>query len=87
MFSAIWKQPLLQAMCTAGKLRAWTGGTRPAPLLSLSAEERETVSAMFREQLADWASFWREPPPTDVLRTFWRRARYDAHATHRQSAT
>ncbi len=80
---SLWTHPRLQALSQLGTLRAWTGGSRPAPLADLPADERKTVSAFFREQLADWRLAWGELPDADTLRTFWRRARYDAHATHR----
>ncbi len=79
----IWKNPHLQQLSADGRLRAWTGGSTPVPLSQVSAAERRTVTAFFREQLSDWASAWSDCPPADVMRTFWRRARFDAHATHR----
>lgn len=83
----VWNQPLLKAHSAAGRLRAWTGGTAPQPLAALNKSERSTVRAFFREQLNDWVAYWKELPPLDVRRTFWRRARYDAHATHREMAS
>ncbi len=62
---------------------AWMGGTRPAPLLTISREERHLVSKLFREQANLYADYWGMRAATDTLRTFWRRARYDAHATIR----
>ncbi len=62
---------------------AWMGGSRPRPLLELSMGERLYVTRLFRVQVYTWQEFWSGPVPTDVCRIFWKRARYDAHATYR----
>lgn len=62
---------------------AWTGGCRPRPLDTIGAEEHRLVRFFFREQMRDWLDFWHDMPEKDVRRTFWFRARYDAHATRR----
>lgn len=62
---------------------AWTGGSRPRPLLELTKGERTYVSYLFRQQMSTWLDFWFAPMPLDVARIFWKRARYDAHATYR----
>ena len=62
---------------------AWRGGSRPRPLLELSHAERKLVTNLFRSQVYIWQDFWSGPVPTDVCRIFWKRARYDAHATYR----
>lgn len=78
----VWKQPRLRALSATGALRAWTGGSTPAPLSLTSPEERATVRAFFREQVADYVAYWGSIG-RDHLRLFWGRARHDAHATHR----
>lgn len=63
---------------------AWTGGDRPRPLGSVSRPECAYVRALFREQANTHAAFWRGAKTEwDTLRTFYRRARADAHATFR----
>lgn len=79
----MWNHPRLQTLSATGRLRAWTGGCRPQPVRNIGAEERQTVKAFFREQIGDYQSHWNETPCRGILRTFWIRARYDAHATHR----
>ena len=61
----------------------WMGGSRPRPLLELSMGERRYVTRLFREQVDTWLDYWRDSIPMDVCRIFWKRARYDAHATYR----
>lgn len=63
--------------------RAWTGGSNPKPLLGLDGDERALVSKLFRDQFILYFTFWKDKPTRDTLRIFWRRARYDAHATFR----
>lgn len=63
--------------------RAWMGGSRPRPLSELSWSERLYVTRLFRDQMNTWIDFWGDLVPMDVARTFWKRARYDAHATYR----
>jgi len=62
---------------------AWTGGSRPRPLLELSMGERRYVTRLFREQMSAWSGFSLDPVPMTIARVFWKRARYDAHATYR----
>lgn len=62
---------------------AWTGGSRPRPLRDLPFGERQYVSYLFRQQVRTWSTYWFAPVPGDIARIFWRRARYDAHATYR----
>lgn len=62
---------------------AWMGGSRPCPLLELIKGERTYVSYLFRQQVSTRLDFWFAPMPLDVARIFWKRARYDAHATYR----
>ena len=59
----------------------WMGGDRPKKLGSVSGEERALVSAEFRQQCKTHARYWDLTIAWDTARTFWRRARYDAHAT------
>lgn len=63
---------------------AWTGGTRPRPLLEITHTERQIVHLLFREQMEVNRAFW-GAVPFDVARTLWGRARYDAHATMREA--
>jgi hypothetical protein len=62
---------------------AWTGGTPPAPLMDIDRAERSMIKFFFSDQIIDWCDYWHDDPPRDVLRTFWIRARHDAHATRR----
>ncbi len=62
---------------------AWMGGSRPRPLLELSQYERLYVTYLFRQQVRTWSTYWFAPVPGDIARIFWKRARYDAHATYR----
>jgi hypothetical protein len=62
---------------------AWMGGSRPHPLSELSQDEREYASYLFRQQMRTWSTYWFAPVPGDIARIFWKRARYDAHATYR----
>lgn len=62
---------------------AWNGGSRPRPLSTLTSAERRDVSALFREQVSTWWHYWQVTPEWELLRLFWKRARYDAYATHR----
>lgn len=61
--------------------KAWTGGSSPGKFLAVSWQERNYVRHLFREQVTIWQTYWNEYPPKDVRRTFWARARFDAHAT------
>ncbi len=61
----------------------WMGGSRPRPLSELSQDEREYASYLFRQQMRTWSTYWSTPASIDVCRIFWKRARYDAHATYR----
>jgi hypothetical protein len=79
----------MQACETARRLfrnrrRAWTGGTRPAPLARIDAIERALVQLFYVEQIDTWQDYWHETPPADVIEIFWNRARGDAHATLRE---
>lgn len=76
---------------------AWTGGSRPRALSTISPGEAATLRALFRKQCATYAGAWGDllPPSRvcpvsgrpvsrlDMARLFWRHARYDAHATYR----
>jgi hypothetical protein len=66
--------------------RAWTGGSGPKPLAELAEAERRLVSRVFRRDMLEWAAHWGRAVPLDVARTFWGRARYDAHATLRPNS-
>lgn len=62
---------------------AWMGGSRPAPLSDISRGERTRVSLLFLAQYREFADYWGEAAEFAVCRIFWKRARYDAHATYR----
>ena len=65
---------------------AWTGGSSPLTFnLVALTPEGDYVLQLYREQVALWSDYWGDTPPADVLDTFWGRARYDAHATYRDS--
>lgn len=65
------------------RIVAWMGGTRPLRLSEIGMLERSTVTNLFREQCEVFAMHWGELPDSGTARTFWVRARYDAHATWR----
>ena len=58
-------------------LVAWTGGDTP-PRGFRAALFLAMRRALFREQLATWRAAWGDRPQLDTVRTFWRRARFDA---------
>jgi hypothetical protein len=62
----------------------WMGGSRPHKLDAIGSVERAIVRKLLSEQIATHAQFWGDCP-LDVCRTFWKRARYDAHATIREA--
>lgn len=65
-------------------VKAWTGGSLPAPLATVSALERGLVTCLFRDQVFTYLNYWKlDRIETGILRTFWTRARADAHATYR----
>lgn len=61
---------------------AWTGGDKPRSYSGVCGKEKNDVSVLFREQARDYAQRWGELPVLGIARLFWRRARYDAHASH-----
>jgi hypothetical protein len=63
--------------------KAWTGGSHPRPLLYVGHKERFFITHLFRDQVRTWAYGWGDFPDMDTMRIFWRRARFDAHATCR----
>lgn len=69
------------------RIVAWTGGSAPRPIGTIGRWERQIVTSLFREQVDRWRGFWEDSPSRDTLRTFWRRARHDAHATARVYGT
>jgi hypothetical protein len=73
---------MIRPRLTPRSVRAWMGGDRPQPLAALSQAERRDVSVFFQEQCRIYSDYWGDLP-RDAQRTFWNRARYDAHATHR----
>ena len=66
------------------RTKVWTGGTMPASVESLTRQERHLVSYLFRQQFSTFVDYWEEYPDRDTQRIFWRRARFDAHATLNQ---
>ena len=65
-------------------IKAWTGGSIPAPIDAVSKAERRLITKLFREQLKIWLDYWEDMPNKDTRGIFWNRARYDAHATCRK---
>lgn len=63
---------------------AWTGGSAPAKPSQTPRPVIAYTRTEFRRQVNDWRSYWHDFPSRDVFRTFYRRARHDAHATFRQ---
>ena len=61
--------------------------TGPRPLVHIGADERATVSDLFRDQVRTWIDFWHDFPSHDTLKIFWNRARWDAHALLRPRST
>ena len=71
-------------MSLDAELVAWMGGTPPRPYGDVAGEpEGAYVSRLYSEQIDTWENNWNEPCPSDLHSIFWRRARYDAHATYR----
>lgn len=69
-------------------IHAWTGGSRPKPLAQIDQSERTLVRALFRDQMRVMREYWGDylglnRSIWDTARIFWKRARYDAHATIR----
>ena len=64
---------------------AWTGGNSPAKPSETPVWVRAYARALFRRQVNDWRKFWADSPDWYTLRTFYRRAAADAHATFRDS--
>jgi len=64
---------------------AWTGGSKPLPVPLISHEERKILVFLFQEQIIKYLNYWHDYPDDDTVRIFWNRARYDAHATMRES--
>lgn len=62
---------------------AWMGGSRPKKFSDCSVKEKNLVSYLFRDQVAAFNLFWGDMPEMDIFRIYWKRARYDAHATLR----
>jgi hypothetical protein len=63
--------------------RAWTGGSDPNNLTTVTGFERTYIAALLRDQMLDCVSYWGELPPRETVRIFLGRARFDAHATCR----
>jgi len=61
---------------------AWTGGSAPDPLRSITRRELGLVRAEFRTQARQFADFWGRLPLAEA-RIFWGRARHDVHASIR----
>lgn len=61
---------------------AWTGGTKPGKYGEITEKERKLCGRIFRWHVAVSKRAWGSVD-TDTCRTFWRWARYDAHATIR----
>jgi hypothetical protein len=66
-------------------LTSWMGGSRPAKPTHTPSVEYTLASILFRDALHDFADYWHEMPDRDTLRTLYRRARFDAHASFRSN--
>jgi hypothetical protein len=64
--------------------QAWTGGDRPCKYSTLTKREKYIVSEVFRDYVCTYVKRWGNIEP-DMVRLFWSRARYDAHATYRET--
>jgi len=62
---------------------AWTGGDRPAMPSQVGPKFAGLQKLLFGEQVETFRGYWGDSPNWDTLRIFFRRARYDAHATLR----
>ena len=62
---------------------AWTGGTSPRSFHEVSEAEYQYVLELFWNDCNLWRDYWKGELTSEVLDTFWGRARYDAHATFR----
>ena len=69
------------------QVKSWTGGTTPKAIKDIDKEEKTLVKKLYHDQIAEFVMFWRHYPNRLIRRTFWRRARYDAHATFRSRIT
>ena len=84
-YAGKWKARAQRAAAPDFSAVAWTGGECPlAPSLT-PRWERAYARALFREQVNAWRNAWKDSPDVDTLRTFYRRARYDAFATFRHA--
>ena len=63
---------------------AWTGGCRPLKPSQISREQASLQKYLFGEQVCTFRAYWHFEPEWEVLRIFFNRARYDAHATYRK---
>lgn len=61
---------------------AWMGGSRPNQLSTVSPAEAAKCRELFQEQATIYIQAWGNLPP-EIARLFWKRARYDAHASAR----
>jgi hypothetical protein len=77
MKQTLFNQPKFRAI-------AWTGGCRPAKPSAIGSKQAGVQKALFGEQVMDFLTYWGDSPNWDTLRIFFRRARYDAHATCRK---
>lgn len=68
--------------------KAWTGGDLPRRGIVLAdspigRQWRFIRHLYFREQLAEWVSYWGDMPDKNTRKIFWNRANLDAWATIR----
>jgi len=63
-------------------MQEWIAGGKPNQLTTISIEERRFVRHLFRQQALQHKNYWRHISIPSA-REFWKRARYDAHATFR----
>ena len=71
-------------------VRAWTGGSKPRAWREVPTKERKLVSAMFRDSMRHVHEYWNDyrglnRTVIEAARIHWNRARYDAHATLRNT--
>lgn len=65
---------------------AWTGGSRPAKPSEVGRKQAGIQKFLFGWQVIEFRHYWGDSPNWDTLRTYFNRARYDAHATIREGA-
>lgn len=62
---------------------AWMGGSRPPKPSQVNRNFCGLQKLLFGEQVEAFRGYWGDAPNWDTLRIYYRRARYDTHATTR----